>query len=153
MAHSCQSGPLSPKAAHSSITVPFYDRVHGGPTGFCPERVAIVVGANGRADPALDDYRAVRIQSFPLGCPIKQKGNTMNQQEINKTEWANQNNWGGPKWMSAYFSKKDNRVWVPKQIPWMGFTLNFAHTGGVLWLIFTIIFVVVLPIIIMSIAK
>ena len=59
----------------------------------------------------------------------------MAQKEINMSEWENPENWGGPKWLSVYFSKKDTRWWVPKQIPWMGLwcpkaTPNLAHIGG-----------------------
>ena len=63
----------------------------------------------------------------------------MNQDEINQKEWENPDNWGGPKWFSVYFSKRDSRTWVPKQQPWMGLWLkkatpNLAHTSGVAWL-------------------
>ena len=57
------------------------------------------------------------------------------QQEINHAEWLNADNWGGPKTLAVYFSKKDTRVWVPQQKPSIGWTLNLAHTGGVLWLV------------------
>lgn len=73
----------------------------------------------------------------------------MNQEEINQKEWENQNNWHGPKWVSFYCSKKDSRIWVPKQIPWMGLGLkkatpNLAHPFGIiaLLLIFTVIFAI-----------
>ena len=70
----------------------------------------------------------------------------MDQADTNRTEWQNPENWGGPVWMSVYFSKRDDRVWVPKQIPWMGFTLNLAHTAGVLWLVGLLTFAVVVPV-------
>lgn len=35
-----------------------------------------------------------------------------------------QNNW---KWGSFYFNKEDNRLFPPKRIPWMGWTINFAN--------------------------
>lgn len=57
----------------------------------------------------------------------------MNQQEINQAEWHNPDNWGGPKLISVYFSKRDHRTWVPKQIPWTGWTVNLARTAGVCW--------------------
>ncbi len=57
------------------------------------------------------------------------------QQEINQAESLNVDNWGGPKALAVYFSKKDNRIWVPQQKPSIGWTLNLAHTGGVLWLV------------------
>jgi len=57
----------------------------------------------------------------------------VSQEKINRSEWENPDNWGGPVFMSLYFSKRDSRIWVPKQIPWTGWTVNLAHTGGVLW--------------------
>jgi len=30
------------------------------------------------------------------------------------------------KWGLFYYNPKDSRVWLPKRIPWMGFTLNWA---------------------------
>ncbi len=55
----------------------------------------------------------------------------MNQREINQREWENSENWS----VGVYFSKKDTRTWVPKSIPWTGWTLNLATTAGALWLI------------------
>jgi uncharacterized membrane protein len=59
----------------------------------------------------------------------------MNQDELNQSEWHNPANWSGPKWLSLYFSKKDSRTWVPKQIPAMGWTLNLGQSGGVFWMV------------------
>ena len=68
--------------------------------------------------------------------PTEQKPEILaRQQEINHAEWLNGDNWGGPKMLAVYFSKKDSRVWVPQQKPSIGLTLNLAHTGGVLWLV------------------
>ena len=62
-------------------------------------------------------------------------GNKMTQDEINKAEWENPDNWTlGSKWLCIYFSHKDSRTWVPKQIPWMGSTLNLGKPAGVAWL-------------------
>ncbi|MGI5924241.1 MAG: DUF5808 domain-containing protein [Lentisphaeria bacterium] len=55
----------------------------------------------------------------------------MNQREINQAEWRNPDNWS----VGFYFSKKDTRSWVPKQIPWMGWTLNLGNRAGALWMI------------------
>ncbi|NMA45592.1 MAG: hypothetical protein GX945_03420 [Lentisphaerae bacterium] len=55
----------------------------------------------------------------------------MNQREINQAEWRNSDNWS----VGFYFSKKDTRSWVPKQIPWMGWTLNLGNRTGALWMI------------------
>ena len=57
------------------------------------------------------------------------------QDEINHEEWLKTDNWGGPKTLAVYFSKKDTRVWIPQQKPSIGWTLNLAHTGGVVWLV------------------
>jgi uncharacterized membrane protein len=55
----------------------------------------------------------------------------MDQKKINQSEWENPDNWS----MGLYFSKKDNRTWVPKQILWMGWTLNLGTKSGALWMI------------------
>ncbi len=57
----------------------------------------------------------------------------MTQQDINQREWENPANWGGPKLISVYFSKRDTRTWVRKQIPGTGWTVNLAKISGVLW--------------------
>ena len=63
----------------------------------------------------------------------------MDHNEINRVEWQNPDNWSGPKWFSVYFSKKDTRTWVPKQIPSLGWTINLGKTAGVFWLIAVLI--------------
>lgn len=55
------------------------------------------------------------------------------QAALNTAEWHDPSNWGGPRWIEIYFSKRDTRIWVRKRIRWMGWTVNLAHTGGVLW--------------------
>jgi len=47
------------------------------------------------------------------------------QNKLNQTEWENPDNWS-----SIYFSKKDNRTFVPKRNPKHGKTINFASTSG-----------------------
>lgn len=59
----------------------------------------------------------------------------LSQQEINNLEWNNPMNWGGPKGLAVYFSKRDSRIWVPQRKPSIGWTVNLAHTGGVLWFV------------------
>ena len=71
----------------------------------------------------------------------------MDQKEINKVEWENPENWGGPRWISIYFSKKDSRTWVPGQIPLMGWTLNLAKTSGVIQFLVILIMLCLLPLI------
>lgn len=58
-----------------------------------------------------------------------------NQKAVNAAEWNSADNWGGPKYLAVYFSKKDSRVWVPQQRPGHGWTVNLAHTGGILWMV------------------
>lgn len=59
----------------------------------------------------------------------------MNQREIDEAEWKNPDNWSGPGLFIFYFSKRDSRTWVPKSIPWMGWTVNLGHPAGAKWLI------------------
>jgi len=58
----------------------------------------------------------------------------MDRDSIQRSEWQNPANWKGPRWLSFYASKRDPRIWVPKQIPMLGWTLNLAHAGGWIWL-------------------
>ena len=51
----------------------------------------------------------------------------MDQRSMNSAEWENPKNWTGPKWLSFYVSRQDTRLWVPKQIPALGWTINFGH--------------------------
>ena len=62
--------------------------------------------------------------------------NTLTQEEINRTEWENPKNWTGPKGISVYFSKKDTRCFVPKQLKMTGPTMNLGKTSGFFWLFF-----------------
>lgn len=55
----------------------------------------------------------------------------MDQKSINREEWKKSENWS----LGFYFSKRDSRVWVPKAVPWMGWTINIGQKGGALWLI------------------
>lgn len=60
----------------------------------------------------------------------------MTQQEINHAEWKKDENWTkDSKLLAVYFSHTDTRVWVPKRIPAMGWTLNLAKRAGVAWFI------------------
>jgi len=70
----------------------------------------------------------------------------MDQKEINMAEWRNPENWSGP----FYFSKKDSRTWVPKSIPWMGWTLNIGKPAGAYWLLGIIIGLPVFIIVVQS---
>ena len=59
----------------------------------------------------------------------------MNQDEINEAEWNNPDNWSG----GLYFSKKDSRVWVPKPIRSMGWTINLGQKKGAATMMWTFI--------------
>ena len=39
------------------------------------------------------------------------------------------NNW---KWGCLYYNKEDQRLFPPKRIPWMGWTINFANWKSIL---------------------
>ena len=69
----------------------------------------------------------------------------MSEREANLAEWQNADNWSGPKWLSVYFSKRDTRVVVPKQVPWMGGTLNLGRTAGVIWLAVVMLLLAIAP--------
>ena len=66
-----------------------------------------------------------------------------NQEEINKAQWHDEQNWHGPNWMAFYVSHLDSRTWVPKKIPWMGWTINLGKTAGKMWLVFFIALLIV----------
>jgi len=72
----------------------------------------------------------------------------MNQSEINDAEWANPDNWS----MGLYFSKRDQRVWVPKSVPAMGWTLNLGTKAGACWMIGILVGLPVLMIALMGLA-
>lgn len=57
----------------------------------------------------------------------------MDQHAINDSEWRNPANWPGSRWLSVYFSKRDSRAWVPKQVPALGWTVNLGQRRGVGW--------------------
>jgi uncharacterized membrane protein len=56
----------------------------------------------------------------------------MDRQEINESEWKNQNNWTSP---GFYCSKSDSRWIVPKRNPVLGWTFNLGNPKGVVALI------------------
>jgi len=58
----------------------------------------------------------------------------MENQSLNEAEWRNPDNWSGPRLISIYFSKRDTRTWVPKQMPSIGWTLNLGRPAAVWWL-------------------
>ena len=51
----------------------------------------------------------------------------------------NPENW---KWGIFYFNKKDHRMVVPKRNPIMGWTFNFAHPAGYIFLALILLFII-----------
>ena len=48
--------------------------------------------------------------------------------------FGNPANWSrGP--LKLYFARDDERLWVPKFRPWLGWTINFAHPGAAMLLL------------------
>lgn len=67
----------------------------------------------------------------------------MTQDEINEMEWKNPDNWSG----GLYFCKRDSRVWVPKQIRSLGWTINLGQKQGartMMWVFIGCIIIAVL---------
>ena len=58
----------------------------------------------------------------------------MPQSKLDDAEWRNPANWHGG-WLGIYYSRVDSRSFVPKRNPIMGFTINFARPGGIVFLI------------------
>jgi len=73
----------------------------------------------------------------------------MDQNEINKAEWENPENWS----VGLYFSKQDSRTWVPKSIPWMGWTLNLGRRAGACWMLGFLLGLPVVIMFLMSLSK
>lgn len=44
-------------------------------------------------------------------------------------------NWRGKGLFAYYYAPSDPRVWVPKRIEALGWTLNFAHRASWYWLV------------------
>lgn len=55
----------------------------------------------------------------------------MTQDEINQAEWKNPDNWS----FGLYSSSRDTRTWVPKRMPWRGWTINMGSPAGPTWMI------------------
>lgn len=49
-------------------------------------------------------------------------------------------------WVSGifYYNKKDKRVFPPKRIPWMGYTVNFANPVSVLFIVIFLLFFILI---------
>ncbi len=50
--------------------------------------------------------------------------------EHHRLEWRKPGNWIGIRWLRFYHASGDDRVWVPKRVPWLGWTINLAHPAG-----------------------
>lgn len=75
-------------------------------------------------------------------------GVRMNQEETNRAEWANPDNWS----VGLYFSKRDSRTWVPKPIPWMGWTVNLGKRAGACWMLGLLVGLPLLIVVLMSVS-
>ncbi|GHA00292.1 hypothetical protein GCM10008090_06260 [Arenicella chitinivorans] len=68
----------------------------------------------------------------------------MAESEINQQEWQDERNW--VTWFGIYSSRRDSRLWVPKRMPALGWTINFGHPRGPLlfWCILGVLALLVL---------
>ncbi len=97
-------------------------------------------------------------EAFVRDLAIPMKAMTWDEQaRVNEAEWQNPVNWTGPKWLSVYFSKRDSRAWVPKQIPALGSTVNLGNPQGAFALLAIvsaiIIALVVLAVVLLAVFK
>jgi uncharacterized membrane protein len=75
------------------------------------------------------------IEICETSTPSFKFANTMNQKQDKETlqKWhSDPNNW---KWGLFYFNKEDKRIFPPKRIPQMGWTVNFANPWSIITLI------------------
>ena len=82
-----------------------------------------------------------------------QPGSATSQSDINAAEWNNPLNWTGPKWFSVYFSKRDSRAWVPKQIPAMGWTVNLGNPRGAFTLLAIVVAIIIALTVVITLSK
>lgn len=62
--------------------------------------------------------------------------------------WRDPKNW---KWAGIYYNPQDDRIFVPKRIPWMGATINFGHK---LWLLaFSPILIILVLVMVVALVK
>ena len=91
-----------------------------------------------RSKPALPEGRrahnagANRQRRYTAGSSTRVES-TMTQDDINAQEWQNPDNWTGHVFPGLYFSKRDSRIWVPKRVRALGWTLNLGRTAGAIW--------------------
>lgn len=70
------------------------------------------------------------------------------EKAANRREWENLDNWHGPRWIGFYASANDTRIIVPKRIPAMGWTFNFAKPAAMAIILVLINIAVFVPLII-----
>ena len=70
----------------------------------------------------------------------------VSQSQTNQTEWQDEQNWVS--WFGIYSSRADSRLWVPKRMPAMGWTIYFGHPKGAVtfWIILSLIASVLLAV-------
>jgi len=86
-------------------------------TGICPKCRASIISD---AQPTDEEFPYLYLSGRNPHAPRHQP---MSQAEINQQEWENPANWG----RLTYSSRADSRMFVPKRIPLLGWTLNFGN--------------------------
>lgn len=62
----------------------------------------------------------------------------MKPSQETQDQWSNDpKNW---KWGVFYYNKEDKRIFPPKRIPWMGWTINFANPKSILAFLIMLLF-------------
>ena len=111
-----------------SFTGLFYNRKLGFHRAFVTDHIRTVVLRYPHrivvVSPA-DPEAFVRDLAIPIKAMTRDE-----QTRVNEAEWQKPGNWTGSKWLSVYFSKRDSRAWVPKQIPALGSTVNLGNPHG-----------------------
>ncbi|MFW5830233.1 MAG: DUF5808 domain-containing protein [Planctomycetota bacterium] len=72
-------------------------------------------------------------------------GRDRERQAVDQAAWSDPANWTGSM-LGVYFSKRDFRLWVPKRIPAMGWTINLGHPAGPRWLFGIMLVLALLPV-------
>lgn len=62
----------------------------------------------------------------------------MKPSQETQDQWSKDpKNW---KWGVFYYNKEDKRIFPPKRIPWMGWTINFANPKSILAFLIVLLF-------------
>jgi hypothetical protein len=83
----------------------------------------------------MSPQRVINTSAFPgmgtssiiIVCNITKVRTMPTIDEINRSEWAKEDNWTSP---GFYFSKQDTRWIVPKKNPVLGWTFNLGNKKG-----------------------